>query len=347
MATTIFRVEKTKSYTVMSNYHLRDQELSLKAKGLLSLILSLPEDWDYTEKGLARICKEGVDALASAIKELERHGYVSRRRIRLANGTMGGMEYVIRERPADVSAPTPPQGENGEENGVEKDTPTSGSPSPDEPIRENPVLDNTAQLNTEEQNTDLENKELLNIYNISPVLSPNPSPIPSEMEGGAAAPERTGKEQTTASDSKKPVEIYRDLLRANIGYDELQADPDIDDRQLEEVFEIILETLCATRKTIRIARADYPAELVQAKLLRLRGEHIRFVLSRMRENTTEIRNIKQYLLAALFNAPSTIANYRVSDAAQKARAREKKSSFDLDEALKKATIHADTHSSAG
>ena len=345
MATTIFRVEKTKSYTVMSNYHLRDQELSLKAKGLLSLILSLPEDWDYTEKGLARICREGVDALASAIKELERRGYVSRRRIRLANGTMGGMEYVIREQPADVSAPTPPQRENGGKNGVEKDTPTSGSPSPDEPIRENPVLDNTAQLNTEELNTDLENKEL-NIYNISPVLSPNPSPLPSETEGGAAAPERTGRD-ATASASQKPVEIYRELLRANIGYDELQSDPDIDARQLEEVFEIILETLCANRKMIRIARADYPVELVQAKFLRLRGEHIRFVFARMRENTTEIRNIKQYLLAALFNAPSTIANYRVSGAAQKAYAHENRPSFDLDEALKKATIHADTHNSAG
>lgn len=73
----VFRVEKTKDFTVMSNCHLRDVELSLKAKGLLSLMLSLPEDWDYTTKGLARICKDGVDSITSALKELENHGYLT------------------------------------------------------------------------------------------------------------------------------------------------------------------------------------------------------------------------------------------------------------------------------
>ena len=73
----VFRVEKTKNYTVMSNHHLRDKSLSLKAKGLLSLMLSLPEDWDYTTKGLARICRDGVDSIRSAVQELEQRGYVS------------------------------------------------------------------------------------------------------------------------------------------------------------------------------------------------------------------------------------------------------------------------------
>ena len=71
----VFRVEKTKDFTIMSNHHLRNTELSLKAKGLLSLMLSLPEDWDYTTKGLAHICKDGVDSITTALKELERHGY--------------------------------------------------------------------------------------------------------------------------------------------------------------------------------------------------------------------------------------------------------------------------------
>ena len=71
----VFRIEKTKDYTVMSNYHLRDRSLSLKAKGLLSLMLSLPEDWDYTMKGLARICKDGIDSSSGGIRELEAHGY--------------------------------------------------------------------------------------------------------------------------------------------------------------------------------------------------------------------------------------------------------------------------------
>ena len=72
----VFRIEKTRDYTVMSNYHLRDMSLSLKAKGLLSLMLSLPENWDYTMKGLARICKDGIDSISGGIRELEAHGYL-------------------------------------------------------------------------------------------------------------------------------------------------------------------------------------------------------------------------------------------------------------------------------
>ena len=82
----VFRIEKTRDYTVMSNHHLRNTDLSLKAKGLLSLMLSLPEDWDYTMKGLARICKDGIDSISGGIRELEAHGYLIRERIRNENG---------------------------------------------------------------------------------------------------------------------------------------------------------------------------------------------------------------------------------------------------------------------
>ena len=78
----VFRIEKTRDYTVMSNHHLRDMSLSLKAKGLLSLMLSLPEEWDYTMKGLARICKDGVDSISGGIRELEARGYLIRERVR-------------------------------------------------------------------------------------------------------------------------------------------------------------------------------------------------------------------------------------------------------------------------
>ena len=73
----VFRIEKTRDYTVMSNHHLRNTALSLKAKGLLSLMLSLPEGWDYTTKGLARICKDGVDSICAGVRELEEQGYES------------------------------------------------------------------------------------------------------------------------------------------------------------------------------------------------------------------------------------------------------------------------------
>ena len=94
----VFRIEKTRDYTVMSNYHLRDMSLSLKAKGLLSLMLSLPENWDYTMKGLAHICKDGIDSISGGIRELEVHGYLIRARVRGANGQLGSIEYTILEQ---------------------------------------------------------------------------------------------------------------------------------------------------------------------------------------------------------------------------------------------------------
>lgn len=95
----VSRIEKTRDYTVMSNHHLRDMSLSLKAKGLLSLMLSLPENWDYTMKGLSRICKDGIDSISGGIRELEEHGYLIRERVRGANGQLGSIEYTILEQP--------------------------------------------------------------------------------------------------------------------------------------------------------------------------------------------------------------------------------------------------------
>ena len=82
----VFRIEKNKDYTVMSNHHLRDRELTLRSKGLLSLMLSLPDEWDYSMKGLAHICKEGIDAIRASLTELEKNGYIERRRVRNDKG---------------------------------------------------------------------------------------------------------------------------------------------------------------------------------------------------------------------------------------------------------------------
>ena len=136
----VFRVEKTKDFTVMCNHHLRNVKLSLKAKGLLSLMLSLPEDWDYTTKGLACICKDGVDSIGSALKELEQHGYLTRKRIRFENGRLGDIEYTIHEKPA--------RQETGE------DPPKRENPEQVKPIQAKPGQGKPAQLNTDSLNTD-------------------------------------------------------------------------------------------------------------------------------------------------------------------------------------------------
>ena len=93
----VFRVERNKGYTVMSNYHLRDKALSLKAKGLLSQILSLPEDWDYTLSGLCYINRESKDAIRSAVNELERAGYIERHQTTDESGKFSSNEYIIEE----------------------------------------------------------------------------------------------------------------------------------------------------------------------------------------------------------------------------------------------------------
>ena len=290
----VFRVERNTGYTVMSNHHLRNKELSLKAKGLLSQMLSLPEDWDYTLAGLSYINRESIDAIRTAVWELEKAGYITRRQGRDEKGKMTAIEYTIYEQPQ------PP----------ELDCPVLENPTADNPILENPTTDNPTsenptQLNKDISRTDLSKKEksntdISNTHSI-PILSPYPSPFTED----AAEQERKGTEAKTQS----AVEIYRDIIKDNIEYDILTQDPHMDKDRLDEIVDLILETVCTARKTLRIAGDDYPAELVKSKFLKLTSSHIEFVLDCMRENTSKIRNIKQYLRAVLFNAPSTIDSY--------------------------------------
>ena len=294
----VFRVERNRGYTVMSNHHLRNKELSLKAKGLLSQMLSLPEDWDYTLAGLSLINKEKIDAIREAVRELERAGYIVRSRERDAKGRLRGAEYVIYEQPLPPTSDLPTL-----------ENPTLDNPTQEKPTLEKPTQENPTQLNKDISRTDLPKKDQsstdLSSTDSIPILSPDPSPF-----GGAAAtpPERKRKEAATQS----AVEIYREIIMENISYDILVTDSHVDRDRLDELVDIMLETICTARTTVRIAGDDYPAELVKAKFMKLDSEHIRFVLDCMQENTTKIRNMKQYLRTVLFNAPSTINNYYTS-----------------------------------
>ena len=286
----VFRVERNTGYTVMSNHHLRNKELTLKAKGLLSQMLSLPEDWDYTLAGLSYINRESIDAIRTAVWELEKAGYITRRQGRDEKGKMTAIEYTIYEQPQ------PP----------ELDCPVLENPTADNPTTENPTSENPMQLNKDISRTNLQKKEKSNTDLSSthsiPIHSLNPLPY---GEGAAEPPE---KKRTERNDAYR---VYEEVIKDNIDYDILIQDMADRDR-LDEIVDLILETVCTRRKTIRVAGDDYPAELVKSKFMKLDSEHIRFVLDCMRENTTKIRNIKQYLKAALFNAPSTIGNYYTS-----------------------------------
>ena len=271
----VFRIEKTRDYTVMSNHHLRNTNLSLKAKGLLSLMLSLPENWDYTTKGLARICKDGVDSICAGVRELEEQGYVIRERVRNPNGQLGAIEYTILEQPRPLEREKP-----------ERENPILGSPVLEEPEQENP-----AQLNTNQPKTDLSSTELSN-----PIQSNPPTPAGARM----------------GTDRMGARECYREVILDNIEYSYLVQDSHIDREQLDEIVDLIVDTVCSARKVIRIAGDDYPAEVVKSRFLKLNSSYIEYVLDRMRDNTTYVRNIKKYLLAALYNAPATIDSYYAS-----------------------------------
>ena len=287
----VFRVERNSGYTVMSNHHLRNKELTLKAKGLLSQMLSLPEDWDYTLAGLSHINRESIDAIRTAVWELEKAGYILRRQGRDEKGKMTAIEYTIYEQPQPVL-----------------ENPIPGKPMLENPTTDNPTSENPTQLNKDISRTNLPKTEksitdLSSTHSI-PIHSLNP--LPYGEDEAAEPPERKRTERNDA------YRVYEEIIKDNIEYDILLQDMKFDHDRLNEIVDIMLETVCTARKKIRIAGDDYPAELVKSKFMKLNSEHIRFVLDCMQENTTKIRNIKQYLKAVLFNAPSTIDSYYTS-----------------------------------
>ena len=183
----VFRVEKNSGYTVMSNHHLRNQELSLKAKGLLSQMLSLPDNWDYTLKGLSLINREKIDAIREAIRELERAGYIVRSRERDEKGRLRGADYIIYEFPQKPVSDLPTL-----------ENPTLDNPTQENPTLENPTLENPTQLNKDILRTDLSKKEKsitdLSSTDSIPILSPYPFPLSVDGKQAAAPPERKRKE---------------------------------------------------------------------------------------------------------------------------------------------------------
>ncbi len=157
----VYRVQRTRDYTVMSNYHLKDKGLTLKSKGLLSMILSLPEEWNYTTRGLASICKEGVDAIGSALKELETAGYIVRRQLRGANGRITDTEYIIYEQPQPKKLDMLPS--------------DVVSPDTENPDMVKPDTEKPAELNIEKSNTEKSitygGKCILQLRGVRPFLS--------------------------------------------------------------------------------------------------------------------------------------------------------------------------------
>ena len=274
----VFRIERTRDYTVMSNHHLRNANLSLKAKGLLSMMLSLPEDWNYTTRGLAKICKEGVDAIGAALRELEAAGYIVRHKLRDRQGRISDTEYVIYEQP-------------------QLRKPDTDSPDTENPYMDKPDTEKPAELNIEKSNTEK-----------SITYGSSTDSIPFRETAAARPPERKGRDAMSVTE----IENYRELILENIEYDCLKQRYPLYLDDLNEIVELLGETVCARRKTTRISGADFPHEIVRSRFLKLDSSHIEFVMDCLQKNTTQVRNMKQYLLAVLFNAPTTMNNHFTS-----------------------------------
>ena len=270
----VFRVERTRDYTVICNHHLKDMNLSLKAKGLLSIMLSLPDTWNYTTRGLAAICKEGVDAIRSGIQELEKAGYIIRRRLRGPDGRITDTEYVIYEQPIQPNTPPAPE---------EPDAPSPGAEGPDMPAphTENPYAvgpgavapfaGNPAQLNINQVSTD-------------------------------------GSKTNLSCLTEGQVRARRAEIQAQIEYDTIRT---VENQgQIDEFVEIMLEVSRAESPTIHVGQErEYPTAFVRERFAQLNSSHIERILDAILENSRRVRNTKAYLLAALFDAPASKENH--------------------------------------
>ena len=357
----VMRVEKNRNYTVMANYHLRDKRLSLKAKGLLSVMISLPAEWDYTLAGLAYISKEGVSAIRAAIQELEENGYVTRARLRNEAGQLGDTEYTIYEFPQNeekaAEPSSPPQAPVSASADVSENVePVCGNPILEKPILENPTLENpmlgfpTLEKPTSENRMQL-NKDISNTYpkkkkeKNTDASNPNQSNIhPSIPEATESAAQTTWmndefivddpilEEPTTVSPLQREADSLTEQqkflseptsipgMRRRLSFDGLvkKIKDQIDywdlienenRDEIDNIVSIMVEVMSTKCEYFTISGKKYPADLVHQRYSQITYQTIEYVLECVHKCGSDIRNIKQYLVATLFNAPATCDSY--------------------------------------
>ena len=271
----VFRVSKNRDFTVIANSVFKDRRLSAKAKGILVEMLSLPENWDYTLKGLTTLFSDGIDSIRQGIKELEENGYIVRERKRDARGRLGGMEYVIYETP-----------EKAVGNIVENSSPEQSAPMIAEPTEDIPAQDESAEdkaMLYKELNKSRTKESITHLSN------------PYQSITDEAAPDVMGYDEA------------RETVKENIEYGILSERYPVE--RLDEIVDIASEALCSKRSTFSLGKDTYPYALVKDRLLRLDSSHIEYILDCIDGNTTDIRNIKPYMLKTMINAPATMDSY--------------------------------------
>ena len=255
-----FRIEKKSNFTVVSNDILMNNYMSMKATCLLMKMLGKPDNWDYTINGMRTFCTEGRDAIRSALKELEKFGYLERRKVRDSRGRYSDIEYIIYEEPISRSPRSA--------------YPESENPSLDDPPSENPPVINK-EINKKRNNQELTQASIDSV------------PSGASREG---------------SEGSEDEEIWREIITENLESDIVRNEGGYDPGIVDDIVELMVDTVCSTRQRIRVGKEDKPAAVVKSRLLKLERRHLEYVLWCMGKNTTEVRNIRAYLLTALYNS---------------------------------------------
>lgn len=308
--TTVFRVEKNKNYTTISNHHLQDRNLSLKAKGLLTLILSLPPDWDMTLKGLVSLSGDGVDSVRSGIQELEKAGYLRRSRSRNNLGQLLCTEYTIYEHAVTENVASETEIDDNlniiysEESHIGKSDVDKNSHIGKSDVDKNTTekiensqigFSNIGKPYIGKSNTIkyLNNKDTYNINNY-PYQSTYSSKLCREPKENSI--DEMEKAQTLYEERK----AYEEIIKQNIAYDLLSEQKEISRDFLDLCIQVMVDAVTSNKPYIKIKGQDIPKEAVKSVLLKLDDENISYVDMCLSESKTAIKNMQSYILTALY-----------------------------------------------
>ena len=308
--TTVFRVEKNKNYTTISNHHLQDRNLSLKAKGLLTLILSLPPDWDMTLKGLVSLSGDGVDSVRSGIQELEKAGYLRRSRSRNNLGQLLCTEYTIYEHAVTENVASETEIDDNlniiysEESHIGKSDVDKNSHIGKSDVDKNTTekiensqigFSNIGKPYIGKSNTIkyLNNKDTNNINNY-PYQSTYSSKLCREPKENSI--DEMEKAQTLYEERK----AYEEIIKQNIAYDLLSEQKETSRDFLDLCVQVMVDAVTSNKPYIKIKGQDIPKEAVKSVLLKLDDENISYVNMCLSESKTAIKNMQSYILTALY-----------------------------------------------
>ena len=326
-----FIVEKQTGYTIMSNYHLRDRSISLKAKGLLSHMLSLPEEWNYSIKGLVAIEKEGYDAIRNILQELEEAGYILRKTVRddeavnicetdpIPNLTEKSQNeslkslfhpetgFPITDNPMDAEGATTKRLQNKPSESLfhpETGFPLTAKPITGEPLTGNPDQINTKQIITRGINNNLSIHHSPSINHPVALKDDREKVESDDMIDGMDGIVKNHNPEPDVDERQRWREYFEHKLNVPFMLTP-EGGCEGREKELDSIIELLVETMCTNSDVVKIGGEYKPIRVVQSKFMKLTRDHIAYVVESLGETTSKIRNIRAYLLTTLYNAPDT------------------------------------------